>query len=226
MLEILADSQQKTRDTYLLRGHVEIRYRGITLKADEVTYNETSGEATSQGHVEFARDTEELRSEAATYNLHTGRGKFTRVRGSLRVEPRPDPNLLLSPNPFYFEADWVERREDGRYIAHHGWVTNCTPESAKWKLRASRAEIQPGERVTLFGSSFHLGPVPLFFSPFLTHSLQRRPRQSGFLLPSVGNNSRKGFTVGESCFWAHSSKPHMLVGAENLIRRGWSRQFT
>ena len=171
-LEILADSQQRLGDTYILRGHVEIRYRGLTLRADEITYNETSGEALAQGQVELEHEQETVRAEAGRYNLRTGEGEFTRVRATLggdpsglplgtSPQPNPDPDLLVSPNPFYFEAERVERRADGTYLAHRGWVTNCTPERAKWKLKAHRVEIRPDEHVRLYRSSFLLARIPL-----------------------------------------------------------------
>ncbi|MBI4462954.1 MAG: LPS-assembly protein LptD [Acidobacteria bacterium] len=223
-LVILADSQEKVGDTYVLRGQVEIRYRGMTLKAGQITYQESSGDATAEGQVEFERDDEVVRAESATYNLRSGQGRFLRVRATVDIRARPDPDLLVSPNPFYFEAEAVDRRADGSYVAHHGWVTNCTPESAKWKLRAARAVILPGERVTLFGSSFHLGPLPLLYLPFVTHPIQQRPRQSGFLLPSVGNNSRKGTTLGEGFFWAITDHADLRLSAEIFQARGWSRR--
>ena len=223
-VEILAETQQKIGDLFILRGRAEIRFRGAVLKADEITYDDATGEATAEGKVELERESDVLRAERGHYNLHSGAGRFERVRALVRISPRPDPDLLVSPNPFYFEAESVERRPDGSYVAHHGWITNCAPESAKWKLRALRAVVQPGERVRLFGSSFHLGPIPLLFSPFFTHSLQERPRQTGFLLPNVGNNSRKGFTFGESFFWAINDNADLLVGAELFSQRGWSRR--
>ena len=36
---VRADSQQKDKDRYLLRGHVEITYKTARLTADEATYN-------------------------------------------------------------------------------------------------------------------------------------------------------------------------------------------
>jgi len=43
IVEILADSQQKAGDVYLLRGNVIIHYRGMTLTADEVRYFDLLG---------------------------------------------------------------------------------------------------------------------------------------------------------------------------------------
>lgn len=50
-LSIRADSQDRGKDVSRLRGHVEVTYRGMKLTADEVTYNEASGEVVATGHV-------------------------------------------------------------------------------------------------------------------------------------------------------------------------------
>lgn len=73
-VEILADIQEKVGERYRLRGNVEVRFRGMKLKADEVTYDGISGEATARGNVEFKRENETVHAREGTYNLRTGRG--------------------------------------------------------------------------------------------------------------------------------------------------------
>lgn len=223
-MEIFADVQQKIKDIYVLRGQVEIRYRGMTLRADEVTYNETSGEATARGQVEFKRENEVIHASDATYNVRTGRGRFANVRGTVTTPPRHDPELLFSPNPFYFEAEWVERHPDATYVGHNGWVTNCTPERAKWKLKAKRVDIRPGERAVLHRAAFVVAGVPVFYLPYFIHSLQDRPRLSGFSLPILGNNSRKGTILSEGFFWAINSHADLQIEADFYSLRGWGRR--
>ncbi|HSC77839.1 MAG TPA: hypothetical protein VLB32_04690, partial [Candidatus Acidoferrales bacterium] len=60
IVEIFAASQQKTGDDFLLQGNVEIRYRGMVLTADEVTYSEKTRIAEARGHVVFERDDDRL----------------------------------------------------------------------------------------------------------------------------------------------------------------------
>ena len=52
---ICALQQEKTGDVYQLHGDAEIHYRTYILRADEVTYNSDSGEATASGHVRLDR---------------------------------------------------------------------------------------------------------------------------------------------------------------------------
>ena len=44
--------------------------------------------------------------------------------------------------------------------------------------------------------------IPIFFTPYFRHSLQRLPRASGFLTPHFSNSNVKGFIFEEDYFWA------------------------
>src|SRR6202158_1950052 len=48
---ICADQQKKVGNVYKLQGHAEIHYRNYVLRADEVTYDSDSGEATTSGRL-------------------------------------------------------------------------------------------------------------------------------------------------------------------------------
>jgi LPS-assembly protein len=73
------------------------------------------------------------------------------------------------------------------------------------------------------GSVFRLFRVPLFYSPYFVNSIARQPRQTGFLIPHVGNSSQKGFIVGAGFFWAINPSADLLLGVENYSIRGLAR---
>jgi LPS-assembly protein len=52
--------------------------------------------------------------------------------------------------------------------------------------------------------------------------LQKNPRESGFLIPSIGRSSTRGNTAGESIFWAINRSMDLLAGAEYFSKRGWA----
>jgi LPS-assembly protein len=58
--------------------------------------------------------------------------------------------------------------------------------------------------------------------PFATHPVQKEPRSSGFLLPNIGRSSTRGYTFGESIFWAINRSMDLHGGAEYFSRRGWA----
>ena len=123
VVEILADSQQKSGSVFLLRGHVEVRYRGVRLTADEITYDEGTRVVEARGQVVFERDDDRVEAAEGRYNLRTGEGLFQQVSGTVGVPPRRNDNYLVTTNPFYFEAQSAERRSDGSYLIRKGWVT-------------------------------------------------------------------------------------------------------
>src|SRR3970040_1837342 len=185
IVEILADSQQKAGDVYLLRGNVIIHYRGMTLTADEVVYDEAKRVADARGHVVFEREDDRLEADEAHYELGTGAGVFLNVEGTAGPRPRPTDDSLVTSNPFSFKAERVDRRSDGSYLVQHGWVTNCQPGRPKWRLKAARAQIPPGNDARLYHSTFLIAGVPILFSPYFSMSLAEEPCPTGFLLSSI-----------------------------------------
>jgi len=224
IVEILADFQQKAGDVYLLRGNVEIHYRGITLTAEEITYDEGKRMVEARGQVVFEKDDDRVEAAEARYNLRTDEGVFHRVKGTVGSPPRPTEDFLVTTNPFYFEAERVERRQDGSYLVHNGWVTNCDPGRPKWRLRATRARIRPGLDVRLHRSTFVLGGVPVLFAPYAAVSIAPRPRQTGFLSPTFGNDSLRGMNFGGAFFWALNPHADLRVEAEFFNQGGWTQR--
>ncbi len=224
LVEILADTQQKTGNIYLLRGHVEIRYQGTRVTADEITYDEIRRLVQAHGQVVFERDDDRLEASELRYNLRTGEGAFHGVIGTVGVQPKETDAYLVTSNPFYFEAERVERRPDGSYLVEKGWVTNCDPGRPKWRLRAARAKIWPGNEVRLYQTRFVLGGVPALYLPFAALSIAERPRRTGFLLPSFGSDSLRGTNVGGAFFWAINPHADLTVGAQFFNQGGWTQR--
>jgi LPS-assembly protein len=74
--------------------------------------------------------------------------------------------------------------------------------------------------VVTHGAVMRMLRVPVFYTPFLVNSIARNGRQSGFLLPHIGNSSQKGFILGGGFFWAINPSADLLVGVENYSVRG------
>ncbi|HXE76460.1 MAG TPA: LPS assembly protein LptD [Candidatus Xenobia bacterium] len=226
IVEIFATSQQKSGDTFLLQGNVEIRYRGMRLTADEVTYNEKTKVAEARGNVIFERDDDRLEATEARYLLSTGEGTFHRVEGTVGAPPKPTNQYLVTTNPFYIEAEKVERHADGSYTLEHAWVTNCLPGKPKWRLQSARANVRPGKDVRLYHATFSIRGVPVLYSPYSAVSIADKPRQSGFLWPTFGNDSLRGTNFTLAYFWAISPQADLQVGGQFYNQGGWTQSAT
>ena len=109
--------------------------------------------------------------------------------------------VLPGNSPFHFEGEWAERIGD-RYILYNGWVTNCKLPNPWWRMQGPKFDIVPGERAVSHKSVFLLRNIPLFYTPFFYHSLEKEPRKSGFLMPNLVPRSKRGFMVGLGYYWA------------------------
>ncbi len=221
--ELEAKQQRRQGDLYIAEGDVDIRFQNMRLRADTVEYNTSTNDAVARGHVQFDLDNQHLDGDEARYNVRTGRGVFTRVRGTVKIVRRPNFDVLVTENPLYFEAQEVERVDDRTYVIRHAWMTVCLPDRPKWKFYAPHARLKLDRNVALVNANFRMFRIPLFYLPYATAPAGRNVRQSGFLLPSIGNSSRKGFMLGDSFYWAPAEWLDTTLGAQLLSRRGSSQ---
>ena len=68
---------------------------------------------------------------------------------------------------------------------------------------------------------FRLVNVPVLYLPYVTHPVDGTSRQSGFLIPVIGQSSTKGLVLGEQIYWAINRSSDLTAGAEYFSQRGW-----
>ena len=215
-----AKTQGRKGDVTTADGDVDIHYGDTRLRADHVEYNGKTYEATATGHVQLDYGDEHLEANEAHYNVSTGYGRFHNVRGTIKIERRPNPALLISDNPLYFEARDVERFPGDIYLIHRAWITICDPQHPKWQFYAPNARIHLDKTVALINANFRLFRVPLIWLPYASAPVGRKVRATGILIPDIGQSSRKGFIFGDAFYLAPSPWMDATVGAQYLSRRG------
>jgi LPS-assembly protein len=219
--ELSADGPQRRQGSlFIADDNVDIHYAGQRLRADHIEYDDQTNEAFARGHVRYDFENQHLEADEARYNVGTGHGTFLNVRGTIKIERRPNPTLLVTDNPLYFEAQLVERLGNDFYIIHQAWMTVCDPAHPKWQFYAPRARVRLGKTMALVNANFRLFRVPLIWTPYATAPAGSKLRQSGVLVPVAGNSTSKGFVFGDAFYWAPVSWMDTTLGAELLSRRG------
>jgi LPS-assembly protein len=212
--------QKRQGNLTLADGDVDIHYGAQRLQADHVEYNEETNEAVARGHVIFDYENQHLEASEAHYNVSTGRGTFLNVRGTVKIERRPNPSVLITENPLYFEAANVEKFNNDLFFLTSAWITVCDPEHPKWQFFAPHARVRVDKTLALVNANFRLFRVPLVWMPYATAPAGPRVRQSGLLIPIVGNSTSKGFVFGDAFYWAPTPWMDTTLGAELLSARG------
>lgn len=222
---IKAREQARQGDIYTLRGDVEIDFRTYVLRADEIIYNKETGDVEANGRVVLDGGThdEHITASHATYNIETENGKFYDVLGSVGTRVRGSSVVLTTSNPFLFHARRVDKSGRDRFIVIGGTVTTCTLPHPKWTFNAEKIDVIVGEDAKMYHANFRIFSLPIFYFPYATHPVDNLGARTGFLVPQLGQSSRKGFIVGDSFYWAINRSMDATVGAEYWSQRGWSQ---
>ena len=223
--ELSSDGPQTRKgDVFIADKNVDLQYATMRLRADHLEYNDTTHDSLAQGHVQFDYENEHLEGDEAHFNFTTGVGTFANVRGSIRILRRPNPLVLVSDNPLYFEARQVERYANNVFVVHQAWITICDQERPTWQMFAPRARIRLNKSVALVNANFRLFKVPLLWLPYATAPAGQKIRQSGFLLPDIGNSSTKGYVFGDAYYWAPTTWADATIGVQDYTKRGSSQR--
>ena len=145
ILSVRADSQEKDKGIYHLRGHVEVTYRGMKLTADEVTYDEASAEIVGTGHALFIDPRAHIAADDVHYNIRTQKGWFSNGHGFVHSNVRPPrkvletenpyyiqtdrSKVLYTANPFYIQGEEIARLDENTYTVKNGRFTTCDCEA-------------------------------------------------------------------------------------------------
>jgi LPS-assembly protein len=222
IVEIQSKEFRKEGKLITYEGDVDVRYHNLRLRADRIEFNAATGDAAARGNVLLDVETQHIEAADALYNIKSGRGTFRNVRGRIRVTHLPNRDVLLSENPFSFEAREVERLDARTYRIRGAWVTVCEPEKPVWRFRATEAIIKLERHVQLRNANFRFFDIPVLYLPYATAPIGRRVRQSGFLVPHAANTSNKGFVTGTALYLAPADWMDFTLGGEYFSRRGFS----
>jgi LPS-assembly protein len=228
-----ADTQSEHDNVYLLAGNVEVHYRDHILRADTISYNKDTGELTADGHLHLSggENDEYLTASHGTYNLRAGTGRFYDVTGSIGLHgaaatpEAPGRTGLVTPNPFLFSGRIVVKTGPRTYDIYDGSVTSCLLPRPDWLLTAGHLSVDE-DQARAKASVFHLMGIPLLFLPYVTHPVDSEQRQSGILIPVLGQSSSKGWIVGEQYYLALGRSADLTMGLQYYSLRGWAESAT
>jgi len=221
---VVANQFEQKANLYFLHGNAQIDYRNYVLYADEVTFNNDSGDATATGNVVLQGGDYNVHVQAtrAEYNLE-GTGKFYDVHGTTGLKLGSHHATLTTSHPFTFSGREVDKVGPNSFVIHQGSITSCELPHPKWTFSAERINFEIGDLAKLYNSTFRLRSVPMPYLPFAQHPVEHLGRHSGFLIPSFGHSSSKGTIVGDSYFWAINRSMDLTAGLEYFSERGFAQ---
>jgi LPS-assembly protein len=197
---VTEDSQSEWK---YLKGAAEIHTSEMKITADEIDYNTETAWAYARGHVHLVHYAtgDILNADHAEYNMRTEEGKFFVVNGTSPTRIITSPGLLTTTNPFYYQGQSADRLK-GRIILHKGFITDCKIPKPWWTFAGPTFDIVPGQRAIARRSVFRIKHVPVLYLPYFRRTLGKNERQSGFLTPTFGHSTNRGYIYGAGYYWA------------------------
>jgi LPS-assembly protein len=166
---------------------VEIEYQDVKIRADKGRYDFPTKTAVLEGHVIIDQGPTRMAGSRATFHLDTKTGRLE------------DATADLAPT-YHIIAEWLEKIGEATYRIHHGIFTACDVPSPDWSFYLSEATVTLDDYARMKDVSFRAGTVPLLYSPYLVWPTKEN-RASGFLVPGIGYNSRRGAYLGLTYYW-------------------------
>ncbi|MBU5647508.1 LPS assembly protein LptD, partial [Pluralibacter sp. S54_ASV_43] len=212
-------------DDAVFTGNVDIMQGNSRLQADEVQLHQKEAQGQPEpvrtvdalGNVHYDDNQVILKGPKGWANLNT---KDTNVwEGDYQMVGRQGRG----------KADLMKQRGENRYtILENGSFTSCLPGSDTWSVVGSEVIHDREEQVAeIWNARFKLGPVPVFYSPYLQLPVGDK-RRSGFLIPNAKYTSKNYFEFYLPYYWNIAPNMDATLTPHYMHRRGgvmWENEF-
>jgi Organic solvent tolerance protein OstA len=212
-------------DDAVFTGNVDINQGNSRLQADEVQLHQKQPEGQpapvrtvdALGNVHYDDNQVILKGPKAWSNLNT---KDTNVwDGDYQMVGRQGRGT----------ADLMKQRGENRYtILENGTFTSCLPGSNTWSVVGSEVIQDRQEEVAeIWNARFKIGPVPVFYSPYLQLPIGDK-RRSGFLIPNAQYSTKNYFEFSLPYYWNIAPNMDATITPHYMHKRGgimWENEF-
>ncbi|CAD7560838.1 MULTISPECIES: LPS assembly protein LptD [Citrobacter] len=212
-------------DDAVFTGNVDIAQGNSRLQADEVQLHQKQADGQPEpvrtvdalGNVHYDDNQVILKGPKGWSNLNT---KDTNIwEGDYQMVGRQGRG----------KADLMKQRGENRYtILENGSFTSCLPGSDTWSVVGSEVIHDREEQVAeIWNARFKLGPVPIFYSPYLQLPVGDK-RRSGFLIPNAKYSTKNYFEFYLPYYWNIAPNMDATITPHYMHRRGgimWENEF-
>ena len=201
-----------------LYGSSNVKYQNMNLKSDRIQMSldsslvHATGTADTTGNVDgkpvFTMGQDTYESDTMSFNFKTKKGFISSV--------------YTEQQDGFLSSEQSKRDSSGVLYLQHGRYTTCDQEHPDFYIALSRAKVRPGKDV-VFGPAYLVVadvPLPLAipygFFPFT------KSYSSGFIMPSYGDESSRGFYLRDGGYYfAVSDKWDLKLLGEIYTKGSW-----
>ncbi|HIJ45121.1 MAG TPA: LPS-assembly protein LptD [Rhodospirillaceae bacterium] len=226
----------------------------IKFSADKLSYDSELGIVTASGGVEAVQENRVLRADTITYSqqtdLLTATGNITllepsgdvlfaeymELSGDMKDGIIEDLRLVLSDSSRIAAAGG--RRSGGVKLdlrkAVYSPCNLCPDEPDRpplWQVKAAKVVHDKDRKVIQYSHArLEVAGIPVAYTPYFSHADPTVKRESGFIVPDMGNSSELGFFVTAPYFFniapnQDATLTPMFTAKEGPVLAGEYRHF-
>ena len=175
--------------TITAQGEVVVRGEGVTVRADNLSYDPGSEILALTGNVRMEED--------------GGGGSFT---GDSLVLDMGDltggisrGEIIIVSNGFRVRGEDIKRIGPEEYSIQKGVFTSCPGDCPDWSFTASKIQVRKEGYLEARHAAFRIEGIPVFYTPYLLYPVKTQ-RQTGLLFPEMGFSEETGFETAWPIF--------------------------
>jgi LPS-assembly protein len=188
-------------------GHVLVRYRGRTLRARSVTYNQTTGAVSASGDVVVVNP-----DGATEFAKELEVDKDLKAGVALAFSARLKNNVKIA-------ADTLVRRNQDVTELNKAIYTPCDicakdgqPKTPTWSIQADRAIEDKAKHAIYYRHAvIRVAGVPVFYTPVFWMADTDAESRSGFLTPRIEYSKRVGLMYEQPYLFVLSHSQDLVV---------------
>lgn len=206
-----------TKNAYLY-GDGNIQYQNIELTSEQIVMNMDSSIVHANGIEDtlgvkkgtpiFKQGSDEYKSETMKYNFKTRKGYIT--------------NVYTEQQDGFLTSEEAKRNGEGELSIKHGKYTTCDEEHPHFYISLLNAKVRPGKEIFAGPAWIVVEDVPLPLAIPFAYFPFTSSYSSGFIMPSYGDESSRGFYLRDGGYYfAFSDYVDLKLTGEIYTKGSW-----
>lgn len=194
-----------------------VNYGEIEIKADSIVFNMrlnlvfAIGIKDSTGKISgkpvFKEGSQEFEADELTYNFKTRKALIK--------------NIITKQEDGLLHSRVTKLLEDGTSNIAKSTYSTCDADTPHFYIRLPRAKVYPGKKIISGPGNLVIAGIPLpLFIPFGYFPIQKKLAASGILIPRIGQERERGYSLTEGGYYFAVSDYFDLSLKGNLYANG------
>ena len=214
---LVYDARTRTARLY---GSSEVKYESMDLQSDKINMSLDSSLVHATGTADSTekgglRGRPVFKMGSDTYDTDTIAFNFKTKKGLVQ-------NAYTEQQDGYLRSQISKRNDNGDVYLAHGRYTTCDKEHPDFYISLSRAKVRPGKDVVFGPAYLVVADVPLPFAIPYGFFPFTKSYSSGFIMPTYGDESSRGFYLRDGGYYfALSDKMDLKLLGEIYTKGSW-----